>query len=119
MEDKRKFPRFSKRIEAAYSLLIDAPDDERVRQTESVNLSRGGCTLAMHGSERAGTRVAVHLALPSGEEVAIQGCIAWVRESLPGQPGAMGIYFAEHQALPAGYLALLDDAEQAGGDRTG
>ena len=114
MEEKRRFVRYLSRLEAAYALLIEAPDNERVEQTETVNLSRGGCTLVMSRSERPGTRLAVHLALPSGAEVTIQGRIAWIREPLAGMAGAMGVYFDESQPMPEGYVALLEDAERRG-----
>ncbi len=114
MDERRRFIRHPLRLEAAYSLSLAALDEERVRQSETVNVSRGGCTLLMHTTERPGARLVVHLGLPSGQEVAIQGMVAWVREPLGGSPGTMGVYFEETQPIAAELIALLDQVEDQG-----
>lgn len=101
------------RLEAAYVLSTAAPGEELVRQSETVNVSRGGCTLVMTLTERPGARLVVHLGLPSGDEVVIQGRVAWVREPLGGTAGTMGVYFDERQPVPEGLVVLLDEVDRA------
>jgi hypothetical protein len=113
MEELRKFIRHPRRLEAAYGPLIDGSVGELITQTETVNISRGGCTLLTRNPERPGVHIAVHLALPSGEEVSINGLIAWTREPFGDNPGTIGVYFGDAHPLPVAFLALLDEAERA------
>jgi hypothetical protein len=107
MQEKRKFVRFPRRLEAAYELSSPVGGDERVVQTETANISEGGCTLLTSRTELPGARLVVHLALPSGEEIALGGRIAWLRQALGMTPGMIGVYFDEHQPLPSAYKELL------------
>ncbi len=106
MHDKRRFPRHPASLEAAYE--VGTGEQGRLVETESVNVSRGGCTLCMPGVEKPGARILVHLRLPSEDEVAILGTVAWVRQGLAGQVGALGVAFEVTRALPTAYLAYLD-----------
>ena len=109
MEDKRRFPRHAAVLDAAYA--IGGGQQGRIVETATVNVSRGGCTLVMPGVEKPGSRILVHLVLPSGDELSVLGTVAWVREAIGGQRGSLGVAFEGTAALPEVYLAYLDRLE--------
>jgi hypothetical protein len=116
--EQRSHPRFSVRIQAQYEL---APS---VFQTETLNVSQEGCTLATGDrTEEAGSRLHVRLIPAEGEMIRLDGTIAWSRPPNWTSPsgrviphGTIGVRYDPDRPLPAPYQALL--ARCAAGEET-
>lgn len=114
----RRVQRFDCRLEARYELFTGA---ERHQLSETRQVARNGCMLLAGGGgshrEIEGTKLFVHLKLPSGDKVKLLGTIVWTRLAVHGldgtmrEPGTFGVQFDPSQPLPDTYLGLLGALE--------
>lgn len=101
------------RLSARYEVFVGAA---RIQPCETRQLEEGGCSLATQRVEAVSSRVFVHLALPTGQELKLLGTVAWARPGLPArgtapaQPAALGVRFEAGQRQLAALCRFLEGA---------
>ncbi|HEY6002943.1 MAG TPA: response regulator [Anaeromyxobacter sp.] len=106
---RRSAPRFAYRAPVAAMPIAEAPIAEAPEGAldcgmELTNISQGGAQLRTRSAPRAGTRVRLEFALPSGDRVEVDARVVW------GDEAGMGVKFEsgpEQEALIGKSLALL------------